>query len=910
MFTWKKIYRELAEKLLQYRDRQDELLSLSMEMLENGLRVIEFKDKNEAGESIPLLEIDPFTFFAHFNRGLTEKNRIKILSFLKTRLKLAAPVPSDFHGIPVANLQKAWFFAFAAKRKEEDIPALWDLAHECLDHGPEKMDAEVFKRCLAIRQIAIPKLTIGLFWLNPDEYIALDSLMVAFLGEKGIKVNPNRVVTISDYRSIIQRVKNEFSDNFPQVSRDAFIGSNKIPANQEEVDKGLRKLLQETADYNKLNINQVVQYILTGERSKSENEITNRIKYLSETKDILNSKPINLQMLQKTLSNLWMLETQGDSIRMNDFFNSGHALNLIEELFNDESDIIEIDRLELFIQNAMKAGYTDPKGKDVSSAVQFASILMSAKFPDRYVDFRENRWNKLFELVTGSNRRLLSGPSYPAKLAMAGKFASSLANSSAFIEFFGNDNALWKVAGLAWEFKNGIPEIVKKINENGAKKDDPPPPSIPRNIILYGPPGTGKTWKLRNDYMVRFTDTEAKLSREEYTDSLVADMGWWQVITMVMMDLKKCKVSQIMVHPLMQARIKRSNNANPRAAIWAHIQMHTKNDCPNVNYKKRYEPLLFWKDEHSTWSIDEEIAAETLPELKNKLKEYLEYDPNKQRMVKRYAFTTFHQSFSYEDFVEGIKPVMASEGIIEDVADDLTYEVRPGIFKTMVQKALADPGHDYALIIDEINRGNVANIFGELITLIEDDKRKDAKNELTAILPYSQTKFVVPKNLYIIGAMNTADRSIEALDTALRRRFTFISVPPDPSLLRNDGDIKGFSVNLEMLLHTINSRIEKLLDKDHCIGHSYFLSILESAEPLQELRTVFATKVLPLLEEYFYGNTAKIGMILGERFVTRNHLDVRWASGDWGFDEFEERVLYVLNNPMIMNEEDFKSIYA
>lgn len=899
MFAWKQIYRELAEKLLQYRDRQDELLSLSTEMLEKGLRAIEFKDKNEAGESIPLREIDPFTFFAHFNRGLTEENRIKILSFLKTRLKLAAPVPSDFHGIPVANMQKAWFFAFASKRKDEDIPALWDLAHECLKHGPEEMDAEVFKRCLDIRQIAIPKLTIGMFWLNPVEYIALDSLMLAFLGDKGIKVNPSRIVSLSDYRSVIQRVKNEISDNFPQVSRDAFIESHKLPCSQEELDSGISKLLQETAKHNKISIEHVVRHVTIEKSSDNENEIINRIKHLSDAREILN-KPINLQMLQKTLSSLWMLKTQGDSIRMNDFFDSEHAANLIEELLNDESDINEIDRIESFIQDSMKAGYTDPRGRDVSSAVQFASILMSAKYPDRYVDFRENRWNKLFELVKCSKTKFFSGLSYPMKLIMAGKFASALAKTPTFIEYFGNDNSLWKVAGLAWEFKDGIPVI----------NNPPPSLNIPSNTILYGPPGTGKTWKLRNEYMARFTDTEAVLSREEYAATLVADMGWWQVITMVMMDLKKCKVSQIMDHPLMQARIKRSSNANPRAAIWAHIQMHTKNDCPTVNYKKRYEPLLFWKDEHSTWSIDEEIAAETVPELKNKLEEYLGYDPSRQRVIKRYAFTTFHQSFSYEDFVEGIKPVMASEGIIEDVADDLTYEVRPGIFKTMVQKALTDPDHDYALIIDEINRGNVANIFGELITLIEDDKRKGEINELTATLPYSQTKFVVPRNLYIIGAMNTADRSIEALDTALRRRFTFISVPPDPSVLGNKGDIRGFNVNLEMLLRTVNGRIEKLLDKDHCIGHSYFLGIFECAEPLQELRIVFATKILPLLEEYFYGNTAKIGMILGERFVSRNHLDVRWATGDWGFDEFEERILYVLNDPMIMNEEDFRSIYA
>jgi hypothetical protein len=425
------------------------------------------------------------------------------------------------------------------------------------------------------------------------------------------------------------------------------------------------------------------------------------------------------------------------------------------------------------------------------------------------------------------------------------------------------------------------------------------------NTILYGPPGTGKTWKLRTEYMDLFTDTSATLSKEEYAASIVSDLAWWKVIAMVMMDLKESRVSDIMTHPLMQARIKRSSSVNPRAAIWAHIQMHTKEECQNVKYTKRYEPLLYEKDDKSVWSIDLELAEEAVPELKEKLEEFNSFEPGKQTKIERYDFTTFHQSFSYEDFVEGIKPVMPAEDATEEVPDSLSYEVRPGIFKKMVQRALADPKHDYALFIDEINRGNVASIFGELITLIEEDKRQGAKQALTATLPYSQTQFVVPKNLYIIGAMNTADRSVEALDTALRRRFTFIAVPPEPGLLPKVGEVEGLSVDLQKMLHTINARIQKLLDRDHCIGHSYFLGV----SSFEDLQIVFATKILPLLEEYFYGDPARIGMVLGEKFVWRNDESVNWAQGDWGQDGFDERNIYVIKDPRSLSQEDFKSIY-
>jgi hypothetical protein len=269
--------------------------------------------------------------------------------------------------------------------------------------------------------------------------------------------------------------------------------------------------------------------------------------------------------------------------------------------------------------------------------------------------------------------------------------------------------------------------------------------------------------------------------------------------------------------------------------------------------------------------------------------------------LKRYAYVTFHQSYCYEDFIEGIKPVMS-----KDVDGAVQYEIKPGIFRIMAKLALDDPDHDYALLIDEINRGNVANIFGELISLIEEDKRKDAANELRAYLPYSRQEIVVPGNLYIIGAMNTADRSIEALDTALRRRFTFVAVSPNPQLIQQPVSL---DVDLKRLLITMNARIEKLLDKDHCIGHSYLMTVSQNGNPLEELRNVFATKILPLLEEYFYSDPAKIGMILGEKFVKRKDDTVEWASGGSDGDDFEERQVYALEDPQKLTAEDFRTIY-
>ena len=186
-------------------------------------------------------------------------------------------------------------------------------------------------------------------------------------------------------------------------------------------------------------------------------------------------------------------------------------------------------------------------------------------------------------------------------------------------------------------------------------------------------------------------------------------------------------------------------------------------------------------------------------------------------------------------------------------------------------------GKPFVLIIDEINRGNVSAIFGELITLIEDDKRLGKGEALEVILPYSKEKFGVPPNLYIIGTMNTADRSVEALDTALRRRFSFEEMPPNYEL--KELKYKIFGHNAYDVLQTINKRIEKLLDNDHAIGHSYFLSKNED-----KIMVSFYKNIIPLLQEYFFGDYGKIGLVLGKGFVQQKD----WDNDDKFFADFDE----------------------
>ena len=288
--------------------------------------------------------------------------------------------------------------------------------------------------------------------------------------------------------------------------------------------------------------------------------------------------------------------------------------------------------------------------------------------------------------------------------------------------------------------------------------------------------------------------------------------------------------------------------------------------------------------------------------------------------------TTFHQSFSYEEFVEGLKP------FIPEGKSEVQYKVEPGIFYQACEQAALLAGYTsldecledteanrkqkmkeavdnkkvVLLCIDEINRANVSSVFGDLISLVESSKRLGAEYEMTAKLPYSKKDFGVPANLMIIGTMNTADRSIQLLDSALRRRFKFEELLPDYSVIEND--------NAKKILQNINNRIRALLDKDHQIGHSYFIGKNTDLEILN----VMKENIIPLLEEYFYNETDKIRVVLNETDDLLNEDNAKKHKSDYFYvidkeatdsvkntsDFDDEKIIYKLNDSLAEVKED------
>ena len=483
------------------------------------------------------------------------------------------------------------------------------------------------------------------------------------------------------------------------------------------------------------------------------------------------------------------------------------------------------------------------------------------------------------------------------------------------------DQQVWTPQNSGIEIKQRSAGLLKKLWDKMVEGMRTLPEVKPEatNLIYYGPPGTGKTYQL-GKLIEQYSSKRQTIGREAWLIQQLLDVRWFDAIFAAIYDLGgEAKVADIVGHEfvLMKARAL-GRHRNISQTVWGTLQAHTVENSQTVHIKNKRAPFVFDKSASSIWSLvgDWEDECAEMVNLAKSLKE----GPLEETVQLRYEFVTFHQAYSYEDFVEGIRPIQDEE------SGELAYAVVPGVFQRIAQKAKADPSQRYAIFIDEINRGNIAKIFGELITLIEADKRAvysedgEKKSGMELTLPYSGSLFGVPNNLDLYGTMNTADRSIALLDTALRRRFNFHELMPDAGLIsgsRGDGyieDGEGGLINLRALLEAMNRRIRFLLNRDMTLGHAYFMKI----KSFSGLKNVLLNQVIPLLQEYFYENWHRIQLVLrdvgpvGEKvepqIICHDTLNEQDVLG-FDHDDYEDLIEYRVAERDEITPESVRKVY-
>ncbi|MDO1514349.1 AAA family ATPase [Maribacter confluentis] len=468
------------------------------------------------------------------------------------------------------------------------------------------------------------------------------------------------------------------------------------------------------------------------------------------------------------------------------------------------------------------------------------------------------------------------------------------------------------------------------------------------NTILYGPPGTGKTFNTVNLSLGICGESIEGLNRKEIKDLYDLKMSEGQIIfttfhqSMSYEDfiegikpMEPEKEGDPVVYKVVDGIFKK---ACIEAAFNFAIDNKDTDTDKVLDFSLVYDNFI--------QKLEERLASESEVELeiKNGGKVYVDsisaqgniqikhleglrtYTVSKTRLTKLQKaianldeISNINDSFraiiggsnstAYWSVLNAIQKENINKNYFNRIERKYSQEEKREVVKELDKNIYkGKSGKPIVLIIDEINRGNVSAIFGELITLIEKDKRLGADEALLAQLPYSKEVFGVPPNLYIIGTMNTADRSVEALDSALRRRFSFTEMPSIPSYVAEHGLlVNGIidDIDLVVLLKTLNKRIEKLLDKDHTIGHSYFLKIMN----IEDLKAVIGNKVIPLLQEYFFGDYGKIGLVMGNGFVdydTTESDEEFFATFEYEIGSLLSRKVYKIKDALKMDNVEFK----
>ena len=809
-FTWRESYTQIVKYLSTMQNRQQELIDFLIDLGISG-----FKDKGNQGE-IDLDEIDPLTFFSYLNKFGT-KRRIEFLQTASKKLEIKTN-PVDDLGLPSSQAQNVWFFPYKKDRTHREIERLWALFFSALKGT---ISNSQFEDILSINSVGKAKLSEALFFINPEKYLPINGPVKPYLLEE-FQIESS-YDSFDEYKALVKIVRNRINKPLYEISYDAWLWSQ----NQEKVIK------IKNVEPNAKEVEKRCWIYAPGEKARLWDDFySNGIMALG-----------------------W--EELGD---LRQYKNKNEITIKLQELYDGNSSQKNNSTANYEFMNSMSVGDLVIAKRGRNELIGYG-VVDSDYFYDssrsEYHSCRKVNWKK---------------------------------KGSWIVDFSLVVKALTDIT----RFKSDHPDydfyyqMLLSIME-GEKEETI---EFPHNVILYGPPGTGKTYntviksaqiienKIIDDFTeaqeifnqnlgerIQFITFHQNYSYEDFIQGLRPDVDTSSHLSF---DRKDGIFTEIAVNALFEyykklkimkrepnleddikpkdayldflefLRSKEQNEYTTISGSTVYISQINSNDNIEFKHKERSRSYLVSSDRllklYNTYP-----DIDMIKNINNDIRDVIGGCNSTVYWVALKEFIAFYSSYN-----------VISVDSSEDEFEGLTYESKKALLKDIELNELKDvPANSvkkYVLIIDEINRANISRVFGELITLLEPDKRSHGNIPLTCRLP-SGERFIVPSNLYILGTMNTADKSIALLDIALRRRFEFEALYP----LYNIENHEIYDVDI---LQKLNEKIIALKGHDYQIGHSYFMNNdIDFKDRMNK-------KIIPLLLEYFMNDEEEVRTVL------------------------------------------------
>ena len=815
-FEWIDFYSEFATKLLLFKNDRKALI----ERIKDVYTAINMQvPKLESGSDI--IDIDPFTIFGLFNKGITNSNRMAIIRSIANVFGIESKVPNNFDGIPVLNNLKATFYAFKEDRKADDIDNIWNVFEAALrlaDNDTEQNRKEFSKwydlvhdqRCIRWN------ITMGLYWIRPYTYINLDSRNRWYISNvenmpaefvDSIKKKINKVPNATDYLFIKDacikalEVGSYEYKNYPELSYSAWIVSEQVnrqkaAANGKKLSNAaflrwFKPLIQALRDLGGSGTPAEARAKIVENEQLSDEEVNairgkNNVNKFENEVAFARSYLVNAGYIDKSIYGVWTLTEAGKSVEMTD---------------DMASDIFKSGVAQAQNSREKKGAAIADDDVDTVHYWIYAPGENSCMWEEFYSEgIMAIGWGEIGDLKTFDSKDAM-------KSKMKETFDASLSYKNA--------------AHATWQFVNDmkIGDIV--FVKKGMHQ------LVGRGVVSSD-----------YEYDADRNDKYGNIRKVNWTHK-----GEWphpgQAVMKTLTDITSYTDYVEKLNALFE-----DESAEDVEEVSKNYPVYTEDDFLDEVFmtEEEYSKLV------GILKAKKNVILQGAPGVgKTFAAKRLAYSVMGVKDIDRVMMVQFHQSYSYEDFIMGFRPSTTG------------FELKKGAFYNFCKKAEIDSDNDYFFIIDEINRGNLSKIFGELFMLIENDKRG-----IELQLLYSDEKFAVPANVYIIGMMNTADRSLAMLDYALRRRFAFFEIKPG---FETDG-FREYRMSLDNdkfnklinCVENLNSVIasDESLGEGFCIGHSYFCNLEVDKIDNECLYGIVEYELIPLLKEYWFDEPTKV----------------------------------------------------